>query len=85
MITTVNNLFPNTVTSYKFVAGVLHNVTDNPPKETILYAILEAQYMEFAIFTLLKIWFVPCSKVGTSMEILGMKKVKNVGVAFGSS
>ena len=41
--------------------------------------------MEFAIFTLLKIWFVPCSKVGTSMEILGMKKVKNIGVAFRSS
>lgn len=41
--------------------------------------------MELAIFTLLKIWFVPCSKVGTSMGILGMKKVKNVGAAFRSS
>ena len=40
MITTIKNLFPNTVTSYKFVVGVWHSLTDKPPKETIPYAII---------------------------------------------
>ena len=55
LITTVKNLFPNIVTSYKFVGGVWHNLTDKTPKDTIPYASRIAFYfVEVLVCSLLK-------------------------------